>query len=71
MGLTENSFLERMEIMGFYPVKKPHTHADKLRAMTDEELAEWISYITGHEQYRDVLPEAWLDWLRQEADNGN
>lgn len=24
-------------------VQKPHTNADRIRAMTDEEMAEWIS----------------------------
>lgn len=40
---------------------KPMTHADNLRAMTDEELAEWIVSITEDDT------EGWLDWLRQEA----
>jgi hypothetical protein len=42
---------------------KPHkqTNADRIRAMSDEELAEWIVSITEDDT------EGWLDWLRQEA----
>ncbi len=60
---------------------KPITNADRIRAMSDEELAEWFIkiqndvadyYDSGH-AYAPELPtmkESWLDWLRQEADNG-
>lgn len=45
------------------------THADQLRAMTDEELAVWIAggvlNLTGGSL--KMSAEAWLDWLRQEA----
>lgn len=39
------------------------TNADKIRAMTDEELAEWL-------EDRTMLPinGLWLDWLKQEAE---
>ena len=43
------------------------TNADRLRSMTDEELAEWI-----RDQIIDrnigIPSETWLDWLRQEAE---
>lgn len=39
MGLTERSFLERMELMGL--TTKPQTNADRIRSMSDEELAEF------------------------------
>lgn len=62
-------------------VKKPITNADKIRQMTDEELATWFS-----ERPRNCpLPYAkdgflkgrckmgcgncWLDWLKQEAES--
>ena len=45
------------------------TNADRIRAMTDEELAEWLC-----DQIVDrnigVPPETWLEWLKQEVDNG-
>lgn len=49
--------------------RKPQTNADRLRAMSDEELAEWIS---GQIIDRNIgIPsETWLDWLRQEAQDG-
>lgn len=34
------------------------TNADRLRSMTDEELAEWIISITEDDT------EGWLDWLK-------
>lgn len=45
---------------------KPITNADRIRAMTDEELAEWIISTTEDDTV------GWLDWLKQEAmTNGN
>lgn len=52
------------------PLNKPkHTNADRIRAMTDEELAKKIS---GIEQFALTVdgawsPEQWLDWLKQEV----
>ena len=43
--------------------RKPITNADRLRAMTDEELAEWLDNNT----YRFPIYKDWLEWLRQEA----
>ena len=45
----------------------PKTNADRIRSMTDEELAEFIrSQIIA----RNIgLPvEAWLDWLRKDVE---
>ena len=46
----------------------PKTNADKIRAMSDEELAEFID-----RQIIDrnigVPVEAWLDWLKKEVNN--
>lgn len=61
---------------------KRKTNADCIRAMTDEELAEM--FLTHDEQLyrhcpRDTFAEycqakpckaCWLDWLRQEAEEG-
>lgn len=59
--------------------KRIVTNADKIRAMSDEELAEYMEEITDP----DCPPEhgymlckegkckqCWLDWLRQEATDG-
>ena len=45
------------------------TNADRIRAMTDEELAEWISCNCTGDGYGNSTGE-WLDWLKQEVDNG-
>ena len=49
--------------------RKPITNADRIRAMTDEELAEWIAgsvlNLTGGSL--EMATEAWANWLKQEA----
>lgn len=49
---------------------EPVTNADKVRGMTDEELARWIAeeliepgYYTREGAYR-----LWLDWLKEEIE---
>lgn len=48
---------------------QPQTNADRIRSMTDEQLAAWIAehpvvaaYDNNNQQHR-----RWLDWLKQEA----
>lgn len=58
---------------------KPITNADRIRSMTDEELAKFCFLITddvasyyggdGYESKYPVAPKAWLEWLRQEAND--
>ena len=44
------------------------TKADCIRAMTDEELAEWAWGIeTAGRAYGPRGKKAWLDWLKQEV----
>ena len=60
--------------------KKPQTNADRIRAMSDEELAELLyNGCTGHkctnyypeENLEEQCKRCWLDWLKQEvADDG-
>ena len=50
---------------------QPKTNADRIRAMTDEELARGMS---GLESFALTCgggwpPEKWLDWLKQEEKN--
>ena len=58
---------------------KSMTNAQKIRSMTDEELAEWFlkiqydvsDYYCGGHSCEPTLPtgkESWLYWLRQEAE---
>ena len=69
---------------GFIPdedcprVPKPQTNADRIRSMTDEEMAEFFRNTTfcdscfifknecGTEKYS--CKQRWIDWLKQEAD---
>ena len=51
----------------------PKTNADRIRAMSDEALAGWLSiYCRGktppYEPCRKSCEACWLDWLRQEAE---
>ena len=53
-----------------YHSKYKRTNADKLRSMSDKELAKWLSrhlaVMTRYSEHpkRTVL---WLDWLKQEV----
>lgn len=59
-----------------YEPPQPQTNADRLRAMTDEELAKWFCVMNiddcpdkAHELHcTDKCFECWLDWLKQEVD---
>lgn len=55
---------------------KPTTNADRIRAMTDEELAEQLYLLRldalrleGYDGFIETKDEI-LDWLKEEADNG-
>ena len=52
----------------------PKTNADKIRAMSDEELAEWFlssglppgaTKLVCHWDNRSQMKEEWLGWLRE------
>jgi len=45
------------------------TNADRIRNMTDEELAEWLSCNCTGDGYGNSA-EDWLDWLKEEAKDG-
>lgn len=58
--------------------RKPITNADRIRSMSDEELADWFyriqydvsDYYCGGHSCEPTLParkESWLVWLKQEA----
>ena len=63
-------------------IEKTQTNADRIRQMSDEELAELLetvnacacSFVMGKAPcvwsgYTDRCP-CWIDWLKQEVDNG-
>ena len=45
-----------------YFKKKPITNADRVRAMMDEELADWLVMNGNGDDF-----QSWLEWLKQEA----
>ena len=45
---------------------KPVTNADKIRAMSDEELAEWMAECNAYKENADA--SQWLPWLKQPAE---
>lgn len=52
---------------------KRMTNGDRVRAMTDEELAKWIVKRTegwGMPEC-DLYVQSWLDWLKQEVTDGS
>jgi len=58
-------------------ISEPKTNADRIRSMTDEELAGWLGvYCNGQTAQEAGKPcvsgfgsceECWLDWLKEEA----
>ena len=49
--------------------EKRKTNADKIRDMTDEELANELENLApSSERFFRFGGETWLDWLKQEAD---
>lgn len=43
------------------------TNADKIRKMTDEELADWLCGLVT-EFNVSIVPQEWFDWLKQEVE---
>lgn len=52
-----------------YIAKKKKTNADRIRSMTDEELAKWFDAVT-----KDILggstwdKKGWLKWLKAKSE---
>ena len=74
-----DGFDEEMQNAPDIFARKPQTNADRIRAMTDEELARLLasnadcnecriySYKDGCMENYDTCVCRWLDWLKQEA----
>jgi hypothetical protein len=51
---------------------RPMTNADRIRAMTDEELAKWIEMITQIlTTPGGVLKKPLIEWLKEEVKDGS
>ena len=51
--------------------KPKQTNADRIRAMSDEELAKWIAIRTegiGFDSFED-FKKGWLEWLKEEVED--
>lgn len=61
---TDKFIMFRGDIVGcrYCGINVKQTNADRIRSMTDEELADWLVMNGNGEDYK-----SWLDWLRQEA----
>ena len=46
----------------------PMTNADRIRAMSDEELAAWMAECNAYREYANA--SQWLPWLQQPAEGG-
>ena len=49
--------------------EKPKTNADRIRAMTDEELATMMSTIYRTQELIGGDVQMWREWLKQECDD--
>ena len=65
-GVTQPSKNSYVTGCSRFDPKPPYTNADKIRAMTDEELAKYMTQET--ESYLSGAGNYWLEWLKQEAD---
>ena len=76
------AFLARRIKPNFVSKRKPKTNADRIRSMTDEELAKFMGelpccppgadlkelcYPMDSCEGTDLQVQCWLEWLRQEA----
>lgn len=70
IGFCDKCFYSRLlEEKGIAPTmyERRPTNADRIRAMSDEELAEWISCNCIGDGYGNSEAE-WIEWLQQEVE---
>ena len=48
--------------------RKKQTNADRIRAMSDEQLAAWMAECNAYREYANA--SQWLPWLKQPAEEG-
>ena len=56
--------------VGYVPTK-PKTNADRIRSMTDEEIADWYWWMLKHVQGYTDSRLALSEWLKKEAEDGS
>ena len=64
-----------MDDVDFIVQRRPQTNADRIRAMTDEELADFLDDIihdwgegSAYLRARGIFVDNWDDWLKQEIE---
>lgn len=64
-GFDDCPFRVGLDTPCWYYKQKPMSNGDRIRAMTDEELAEWLD---NNDSYFAIAytRNEWLDWLKQE-----
>ena len=74
-GVTQPSENSYVTGCSRFEPKPQQTNADKIRAMTDEELAEWCAQEAECpptrllcQEYACDAGQCWLEWLQEEAD---
>ena len=76
-GFSEERTWENESCLVWKDKDEPLTNADRIRAMTDEELAEFFARCDASRfrmrcDTKEVIDETWrwLDWLKQEVSDG-
>lgn len=70
----KEAYLAVQDVCRQFIDRKPLRNADRIRAMTDEELADYLAWITRGNagfspvDYKDKYFPVWLDWLKQEVE---
>ena len=77
---AEKFIMFRGDIVGcqYCGINIKQTNADRIRSMSDEELAGYMSDVQtyggcpnhGAQDCQEDCSKCWLDWLRQEAQDG-
>lgn len=63
-----------IDCANFAPKQKPQTNADRIRAMSDEELVQWVGLDSCPKDAECTLPvnceKCWLGWLKGPVKDG-
>lgn len=72
-------YREKEFVLDAYEECEPKTNADRIRAMTDEELANWLGVYCNGQTAQEVgkpcvsdigsCEECWIDWLKEECES--
>lgn len=63
-----STFEDKYECMACGAIDQSFTEADRIRAMSDEELADFIHNVEGNYYSKSMIP-SWEKWLKQEVES--